>query len=374
MTSARVLVPVGIAPAMIKSGSIEEPSGGSFNVWSGVEGDYYTVDTIRARTGMNRLYKCLVSHTLDANPPMPENDPTRWEDQGEYAGQLEVPWISSGPFNYYVGDLFIRTSTHRTYECVVAHAAGSGVPPELDPTRWLDVGPTNRWKAFDPYSVTPTVADSTLTYVIQPGAFVTGISIWKPQGDTYSIVVKDAPGGAVIASKTGDLYEQAAGFYEYLYQPWRQVQKVGIDNIPLALDPEITVTITAASGTRAAIGTLLIGDWRVFIGAGEWGGTEYGASSSRQSYSYLEYNADGTIKREVKRASRRDVRASVIVPAEEAMYADALIEEVMNIAVEFEATEMPRYGYLNLIGRLTADMTAENNIMTKINITMKGSI
>lgn len=374
MTSARVLVPVGITSAMIKSGSIAEPSGGSFITWSVVEGNYYSEGTIRARTSTNRLYKCLVTHIQTANSPTPEADPTRWQDQGEYAGQLEVPWISSGPFNYYVGDLFIRTSTHRTYECVVAHAAGSGAPPENDPTRWLDVGPTNRWKAFDPYSVTPTVADGTLTYVIRPGAFVTGISIWKPQGDTYSIVVKDAPGGTVIASKTGDLYEQAVGFYEYLFQPWRLLQKISLDSIPLAADPEITVTITAPAGTRAAIGTLLIGDWRVFIGAGEWGGTEYGASSSRQSFSYLAYNDDGTIKSEVIRASRREVRASVVVPAEEAMYADALIEEILNIAVEFEATDLPRYGYLNLIGRLTADMTAENFSMTKININVKGSI
>lgn len=375
MTSTRVLVPGGITPDMIQSGSVAEPSGGGHILWHLQSGDLYIAGTIRSRTSTNRFYKCLVTHNQSGSDPPPEADPMRWEDQGPYVGQLEALWASSGPGTYLKGDRCIRTSTHRTYECVLQHLYGStGVPPELDRTRWLDVGPTNRWRVFDPYTVTSSAESGTLTYIIRPKAFVTGVSIWKPEGDAYSIVVKDAPGGAVIASSTGDLYEQAVGFYEYLFQPWRLLQKVSLDNIPLAADPEITVTVTAASGARAAIGTLLVGDWRKFVGAGDWGGTEYGAKSKRHNFSYLSFNDDGTIKDEVIRSSRREVDASVVVSAEEAMYVDALLEEILNVAVEFEATDLPRYGYLNLIGRLTADMTAENFSRTRININVKGSI
>ena len=47
---------------------------------------------------------------------------------------------------YTVGARVILTATHRRYEAL---AASTNVSPSTDPTKWLDLGPTNRWAMFD---------------------------------------------------------------------------------------------------------------------------------------------------------------------------------------------------------------------------------
>jgi len=80
---------------------------------------------------------------------------------------------------YAVGARVILTSTHRKYEAL---AASTGVNPATDPTKWLDLGPTNRWAM----SFAATLANSGVT------------------AGTYTKVTVDAKGrvttGASLAS------------------------------------------------------------------------------------------------------------------------------------------------------------------------------
>lgn len=311
MTSARVLVPVRITAPMIKSGT-----------------------------------------------SIPEPDTS--------AG--EVAWVSAG--TYALDDL--RTSNGSVWLCWKAHTGRTALP-ENDGGYWLRKGPTNRMAPFDDYNATAATATGSLTYVLQPG-FLNGISLWKMEGDAYSITVKDGPGGAVIGSKSGDLYAQATGFYELLFTPLLKIESASLEGLPLAPNAEVTITVTAAGGNPVGIGTIKMGDWRQFVGNGEFGGVGYGASSSRASYTYREYNDDGTLKRVIQRGSRRDVRATIQLSADEAMYADAILAEVIDTAVVFEASGLPRYGYLNTIGFLSGEMTADTYGVTSININLKGNI
>lgn len=280
----------------------------------------------------------------------------------------EVVWVSEG--TYALDDL--RTYSGSVWSCVKSHTGRTALP-DADPMHWLRKGPTNRMAPFDDYRSTIASAATSLTYVLQPG-FCNGVSLWQIEGDTYTITVKDAPGGAVVASKSGDLYAQAAGFYELLFAPMLKLESVSLDSIPLAPAAEFTITVSAATGNRVSIGAIKLGDWRMFIGNSDWGGVSYGASSGRQSYTYREYNDDGTLKRVIPRGHRRDVRCTVSVSAEEAMYADAILAEIIDTAVVFEASDLPRYGYLNTLGFLSAEMSAENFALTRIDINLKGNI
>lgn len=291
---------------------------------------------------------------------IPEPDP--------YVG--EVAWMSGG--TYVVGDE--RTAAGSVWSCVKGHA-GRTISPEDDTVvYWLRKGPTNRMAPFDDYRSTVATALTQIVYVIEP-PFVNGGSLWQMDGDEYSMVFKDAPAGAVIKSKDGDLYAQAAGFYELLYMPLPKLESVSIHDVPLSPNVEVTITISAAEGNKAGVGTIKLGDWRMFVGTGssEWG-AEYGASSERYSYTYREYNEDGSLKRVVPRGNRRDIRLDLFVPAEEAMYADATLAEIIDTAVVFEGTGLPEYGYLNTLGFLSAKMSADNYSLTKIEISLRGNI
>jgi hypothetical protein len=99
--------------------------------------------------------------------------------------------------NYAAGARVIRVNTHRIYERVVQGV--STVLPEIDPTNWVDIGATNRWRMFDSAvgSVTSS-AGATLSVSLTLGPVndivllnVTGsnVTITKPGGSQVSQVV-----------------------------------------------------------------------------------------------------------------------------------------------------------------------------------------
>lgn len=281
----------------------------------------------------------------------------------------ETLWVSGG--TYALGLEAIRSTTHWVYECVQAHTGRTALP-EVDEAFWKKKRPTLRWAPFDDYANTKATAVTSLTYVLQPG-FANGLDLSGLVGSGYSLVVKDAPGGAVIKSSSGDLYEQAAGFYELLFSPLLQLTQLSFDDIPLAPDAEVTITITSSAGQPVALGTIKVGDWRQFVGTGSFGGAQYGASSDLNNYSYRKYNPDGTYTT-VKREASLDVSCSVVIDAEQAMYADAIRKEIKDVAVPFEASGMPRYGYLKTVGFVTLSMQADNFGSTSLKISVKGTI
>jgi hypothetical protein len=280
----------------------------------------------------------------------------------------ETAWVSAG--TYAMGNERIRATTHRVYECIQAHTGRTALP-EVDGAFWLEKRPTLRHAPLDDYSNTKARTVTTMTYVLQPG-FINGLWLSGIEGTSYTLTVKTAPGGTVIKSESGDLFQQAAGFYELLYTPLLQTTQLSFDGIPMSPTAEVTITIASASGAAVALGTIKVGDWRYFVGDGAFGGTQYGAEADRTSYSYREYFDDGTY-RTVKRPSSRDIRLSVAIDAEQSMYADAILAEIIDTAVPFEASNIGKYGYLNTLGFVTGSMRADNFGVTSLNLNIKGN-
>lgn len=281
----------------------------------------------------------------------------------------EVAWIAGG--TYAIGDL--RTSNGSEWRCARAHS-GRNTLPEVDAGAgyWNREGPSDRRAPFDDYSSTKARATGSIKFVLTPG-FINGVSVYGPEGAFYSIEVRSAPGGAVIREKHGDLFEQAAGFWELLFSPLPAVEKISLDEIPIAPNAEVTVTVTAPNNGAVAIGDIKVGDWRQLIGDASWGGVEYGARAARKPYTYREYNPDGTY-RQVPRGNARDVNCTVKLDADQAMYADAILGEIIDVAVPFEASNLPRYGYLNTLGFVSGDIGPDSWGVTSLSLNVKGNI
>lgn len=308
MTNARVLVPIDIAVSMVKSG------------------------------------------TTIAEP-----DTTRGE----------IAWVASTSYSA------TQERTYATSRYICKSAVTGVITPPNDPVHWERLGPTNRMAPFDDYANTKAVSTGSLTYVIQPG-FLNGAAIYGMEGSTYTFTVKDAPGGSVVLTKTGDLYEQAAGFYELLFSPLLQLTQLSFDDIPLAPNAEVSVTIAAGVADRVAIGSIKLGDWRQLIGESAFGGVRAGAESDRKTYTTRKPNGDGTYKT-VKRPSSRNVNCSIVLDAEQAMYADAILGEIIDIAVPFEASNLPRLSYLNTLGFVSGTIRADDGGVTSLNLKIEGN-
>lgn len=310
VTAARVLVPIKIVPAMIGAGtSIPEP-----NTASG-----------------------------------------------------EVAWVSGG--SYAINDL--RTYSGGVYSCVQAHT-GRSAKPDVDSAYWLYKGPTDRMAPFDEYISTKARSTGSITYVLTPG-FINGVNVYGAEGATYSIIVRDGSGGPVIASRSGDLYAQAVGFWELLFAPLPALDRIALGDIPISPSAQVTITISSPLGGPVAVGDIKVGDWRKLIGDADWGGIEYGAESQRKTYTYRKDNDDGTYTI-VPRGSARNVTCNLVIDAEQAIYADAILGEIINTAVPFEASNLPRYGYLNTLGFVSGTIRASSWGTSSISLNIKGNI
>lgn len=278
----------------------------------------------------------------------------------------EVAWVAAG--NYAVDDL--RTDAGSVWSCVKAHS-GDATPPSQDVSaRWLRSGPTNLMAPFDQYRSTAAKASGAagLTYILQPG-FFDAVHLDGVAGASYAITVEDTLGGAVIANKAGELFEQALGLWELLFSPLRALTRVDLQGIPLSPTAVLTVTI---AGPQARLGDLRVGDWR-YLAQSDTDGVEYGATGARRTYTTTRELPDGTYET-VLRPGARDVRCRLLINRDSADYADALLGEVADRAVPFIATDLPGYGYLATIGFVTGEITAVNAVDAALNLTIKGTI
>ncbi len=253
-----------------------------------------------------------------------------------------------------------------------AVAASTGATPGQAPDKWLRYGPSNRMAPFDDEFTTRAVATGSLTYVLRPG-FFTGLALWGLQGDHLTINIYDAPGGAVVESYDADLYEQATGLYDLLFLPLRQRTKHYMQNLPLYPDAEVRITLSASGGAQVAIGLITVGHWDTLIGAGDFGGVEYGATAEVKSYSYIKRADDGTVTR-LRRGGATNIDCSVVIDAAEANRAMDLLHQVQGRPIAFIASGLPRYDYLSGFGDLSGSATPQSYAHAILKLRIEGVV
>ena len=276
-------------------------------------------------------------------------------------------WTSA---TYAVGDERHVVATHRVYKCAVA--GSSTISPQLDPTRWVDTRPTNKWAPFDIYTSTAASTVTTMTYVLTPGYF-NAIALYGLTGSQYSLTVKDVTGGTTIYSKSGYLSADPVGWYEYLFTTPKVSTKLVFTGIPIRPAAEITLTITAAASAAVGLGMLAVGDYVSLAGAGAWGGALQGASAEPVTYSYIKTQDDGTTKI-IKRHSATNLRVSVAMPR---MEADAVLQSVQNVLdvpVAWIATDALGYEGLTTFGIGSASMKYDSFNIANLEINVKGLV
>lgn len=189
---------------------------------------------------------------------------------------------------YVIGNRCILASTHRIYECLIAH---TGASPDVNLSgltpKWLDIAPTNRWAMFDNVVGTITTRASPLTIVTTPGP-LSGVALLELVGKTAVISIKTAVGGTTCYTKTVNLDGAIiTSFYDFFYQPLAQLTDIVLTDLPFHyFAPELTISITATTG-NVSCGVCKIGE------AITLGDTQYGATSGIVDYSVKTKDAFG---------------------------------------------------------------------------------
>lgn len=277
-------------------------------------------------------------------------------------------WVAA---TYNVGDERHVLAQHRVYRC--AQTGSSTISPELDPTRWVDMRPTNKYAPFDIYTSTAATANVDITYVIT-ARFCNSFAMYGLVGTEYTLSVKDAVGGTVIYSKTDTLIEPSVGWFDYLFGGRVQLHRIILTDLPIRPAAEITITIKNSASNPRAVGMITLGTARFLAGAGGWGGTQWGASAEPVTYSYIKTDEDGTTSI-TRRHKATNLRFNVTMPRQEADHAVQMLQDVLDVPVAWFATTEAGFDGLSTFGiASSAPVSYDNFGMASINGMVKGLI
>lgn len=288
----------------------------------------------------------------------------------------EVAWVTGT--SYAIGDR--RTDAGYTYECVkaVTVAPANALRPSdvASAQYWLkdENAPTNRMAPFDDYLFTKARRTGSLTYVLNPG-FVTGFAIYGIEADSYEFTYRESPGGEVLVSSSGPLYEQAFGLWEYLFGDLQKPDKWTSPALPLRPNGELTITLTRNVPTeQAALGWMGVGKWHYFLSPDSGvGAAQYGIEVTPKSYGHYKPNDDGTYRRKPGRKAKA-ISGNAVVAAAQAPAAEAVFRRISETAVAVDFSDKPAYRHLSTVGFVTATVVSDTWATARINFKIEGNV
>ena len=267
-----------------------------------------------------------------------------------------------------------------TYECVGAVSGSPANTYEPGTTNaaglWeRDEGaPSNRMAPFDKYLFTKTRRPGSFTFVLKPG-FVNGLAIYGLEADTLDITVR-AAGVDLIEPVHVELWQQAFGEWEYLFGDLQRGTYFTLKDLPIHPDLEISITVSRSSAEAiAAVGYISVGNWKrlLFPGRTDMGGTQFGVEASTRDYSYLDERKDGTYT-EVEGRKATNINLSCVIDADQAPAAKTLLDQILGKAVAIEVDQLPRYGHLATVGKVTGAVRSTDWTSAQVDLQIKGNV
>jgi hypothetical protein len=241
----------------------------------------------------------------------------------------------------------VRRPNHRIYECLIAHTATnvSTDYPENNLTgntpRWLEVGPTNAWAAFDTTMSTQSMASSdTLSWTLTPIQRFDTVTVFEVDG-AASVRVRVTVAGVVKYDQTKLLrLRNTRSWSEFFLKPISFRRNVTFTGIPAYRNAALEV-IVQGIGTVPLVGDVQFGR-SDYIGDPEW----------KPSVRTIDYSGTATDTfGKIKFVPRRVVRVVEI----DVFVENERFDEVCRLLRTAKQSVRPwlgddRYDALNLVG------------------------
>lgn len=163
---------------------------------------------------------------------------------------------------YDADDYVIVVATHKVYMSVVGSNLNND-PTTDDGTWWLEVGSTNRWKAFDQRLYdTAVMSGDYLTYGLVPDRLVTGVALLNMNAVQVRLRVLDAvSGGSAVYDETVYMANRWAiiDWFTYFTEDLSTYETEYIfADIPGYVDNLIEITIGDGTG-NPSVGQIVVG-------------------------------------------------------------------------------------------------------------------
>lgn len=234
-----------------------------------------------------------------------------------------------------------------------------------DPATWIEVGPINRLKMFDPRIADQTVNATTIEVDIVAGTMVTGVALFGLSGNDVQIEVTDSIDGLVF-DETISLQDDSAitDWYAYFFEEFTLKSQIAVLGLPLYRTATISLTITAE--VDAKCGYAILGKER---GVGD---AVFGVRTGIQNYSLKERDVFGNFYIN-ERGFSRDADYPVKILTANYDSTLNLLERLRNTAVAFIG-DPDRLGTMTVGYYKDFDLVMAGPEISDLNIEVEGLI
>ena len=231
---------------------------------------------------------------------------------------------------YVAGDQRIKSLSHANYECVSFSNEDPEIGAAKTPPTWIEVGPTNRYAAFDYAINTKSILPiSGAEFIFTPNSKCTTVSLYGLEDVTRVYVEvreNNASGDPIypIGAQTG--YRDTAidePFGDFISNDEQFLSdKVIFDDLPIYSTPYIKVTFES-NVSEIKVGDIVIGNPRSL------GVVNYQSSTSRTSYDTVKTDIFGNEKI-TSRPSAEYTSFELTVDAVYADYVERILKDSLN--------------------------------------------
>jgi hypothetical protein len=249
-----------------------------------------------------------------------EDDYDEWDVGTTYALGDRVMIISGGS---------PEAEVHNVYESLIDSNTGNDPLDDAqfhdgDPTNWILVGKTNRWKMFDQSNSSQTVNADSIDVALKVSRRPNSLALLNVECSEIQVTQVNAS-GTIVYQKTFQMIESSGqpSYYGWFFQQIQLRSDLFIRDLPPVAGSTISIRIMNRGGD-AKCGTCLVGY------AEEFGSTQLGAEVGIQDFSVKRQNEFGDYQIR-ERAYSRVGRFPVFVP-------NSVIDRMQNLLAERRAT------------------------------------
>jgi hypothetical protein len=254
----------------------------------------------------------------------------------------ETPWAQGT--NYPINRRVIVASTHRVYRDTTGGV--SNTRPDLDPIRWFDEGPTNRWAWADMRSPWRSVGPSSFTIRVRAGA-VPDIEIMGLR-NVNSVRVRILDGADSFATVFDQTYLTddvlaAEPHWALYFQAPMPGETISLNGLPVYPDGDLLLTFSSANGQAVGVGLVVFGNYQFF------GTAEMGFETRYVPYGYDVIDRWGNINRS-KGPKGKELRGTSYAPVESANALDRLARSLIDQSAVFVPSLQRHHRFLKTAG------------------------
>ena len=335
-TSMKMIVPITVSDSNLTSTTLAEDD---YAVWSA--STVYATGTRVILVSTHKVYESLKGSSSTVTISVASPGVVTWTAHG-LATNTPISFVTTGTLPtgivsgtvYYVhtildANTFTLSTTaggadiNTTGVSTPTHTATASVNYALSPDvntsatvaspAWLEVSPTNPWKAFDAQVGTQTTsATGIMTYVFSPGR-INSIGFMNMSGIT-DITVRMTSSGTEIYNQSYSMLSGGIGdWYDYFFTEPVYNSDYVLTDLPMYANCELTITLEGAS--TIAIGVIAIGTFKSL------GIASAGAKPSIKTYSRKETDDFGNITIVSRSYSKRlDVETLIEISGFDSIY------------------------------------------------------